>query len=87
MSKKLDMKRENTLKELLRERNISQQELADRMGVKQPMISQWCRTNSDPRASTLIRLARELDVSLKVLMSYLGEDTTGIPDDMGGDEN
>jgi transcriptional regulator with XRE-family HTH domain len=82
MSKRLDMKRENKLKELLKERNISQQELASRMGVKQPMISQWCRPKSDPRASTLIRLARELDVSLKVLMNYLGEDTEGIPDDL-----
>lgn len=81
------MKRENKLNELLKERNLTQQQLADRLGVKQPMISQWCRPNSDPRGSTLIRLAKELNVSLKSLMSYLGEDTTGIPDDCGGDDN
>ena len=76
------MKGENKLNDLLKQQKLTQQQLADRMGVKQPMISQWCRDLSNPRGSTLIRLARELNVSLKVLMAHLGEDVSGIPDDV-----
>jgi transcriptional regulator with XRE-family HTH domain len=81
------MKAENRLNELLKQRNLTQQQLADLMGVKQPMIAKWCKSNSDPKSSTLIKLARVLDVSLKDLMNYLGEDVTGIRDDcIGGEE-
>jgi transcriptional regulator with XRE-family HTH domain len=83
------MKAENKLNELLKERNLTQQQLADRLGVTQPLIAKWCKANSDPKGSTLIRLATELNVSLKRLMTYLGEDVTGIPDDCdrSADEN
>jgi len=81
------MKGENRLNELLKERNLTQQQLADRMGVKQPVVAKWCRSNSDPKTSTLVRLARELGVSFRELIHYLGEDVTGIPDDCDRDLN
>ena len=81
------MKSENKLNELLKERNLTQQQLADRLGVKQPVVAQWCSSQSNPKASTLVRLARELQISLRMLFRYLGEDVTGIPDDCIGGES
>jgi transcriptional regulator with XRE-family HTH domain len=46
------MKAENKLNELLKERNLTQQQLADRLGVTQPLIAKWCKANSDPKGST-----------------------------------
>lgn len=75
-----------TLKDLIKEANLTYQQLGDRLGVSRSMISQWNSQGADLRTSTLIRLARELNVSLKILVSSIGQDTTGIPDDLGGDE-
>ena len=82
------MKKENKLNELLKERNLTQQQLADRLGVKQPVVAEWCSSQSNPKASTLVRLARELQISLRMLFYYLGNDLDGIPDDcIGGKED
>ncbi len=81
------MKGENKLKQLLAERNLSQKQLAERMGVTQPLVAKWCKPNSDPKTSTLVRIAKELNVSLRKLIENLGEDVSGIPDDcIGGEE-
>jgi transcriptional regulator with XRE-family HTH domain len=70
-----------TLKDLIKEANLTYQQLGDRLGVSRSMISQWNSQGTDLRTSTLIKLARELNVSLKVLVHSIGQDTTGIPDD------
>jgi transcriptional regulator with XRE-family HTH domain len=78
-----------TLKDLIKDANLTYQQLGDRLGVSRSMISQWNSQGADLRTSTLIRLARELNVSLKVLVHSIGQDTTGIPDDglEGHDKN
>jgi transcriptional regulator with XRE-family HTH domain len=76
-----------TLKDLIREANLTYQQLGDRLGVTRSMISQWNSQGTDLRTSTLIRLAKELNVSLKTLAESIGQDTTGIPDDLGGKDN
>jgi transcriptional regulator with XRE-family HTH domain len=76
------------LKDLIREANLTYQQLGDRLGVSRSMISQWNSQGADLRTSTLLRLARELNVSLKVLVHSIGQDIDGIPDDcIGGTED
>lgn len=75
------------MKDLIKEANLTYQQLGDRLGVSRSMISQWNSQGADLRTSTLIRLARELNVSLKTLVSSIGQDTTGIPDDSGGEDS
>jgi plasmid maintenance system antidote protein VapI len=76
-----------TLKEIVEQSGLTHQQLADLLGVKQPRISVMLKPGQDLRMSTSIKLAKALNVSLKTLAESIGQDTTGIPDDMGGDEN
>ena len=46
--------------------NISQKEVAERMGVKQPTVSGFENEGSDPRLSTIQRYARAVDSRLKI---------------------
>jgi transcriptional regulator with XRE-family HTH domain len=46
------------------ELGLSQKELADRMGITQPAISQFESFNANPRIMTLLAYAHALDASL-----------------------
>lgn len=46
------------------ELGLSQKDLADRMGITQPAISQFESFNANPRIMTLLAYAYALDVSL-----------------------
>ncbi|MFL6162712.1 MAG: helix-turn-helix domain-containing protein [Jatrophihabitantaceae bacterium] len=48
------------------ELGISQREVARRMGVRQPTVSQFENESSDPRISTLQRYARALNARVRV---------------------
>ena len=50
--------------EARRARGWSQRELASRAGVQQPVLARLERGDTDPRASTLLKLARALDLQL-----------------------
>lgn len=50
-------------------RNLSQQELAQKAGVRQPMVSKIERAKHDPQCETLDRLAEALDVSAAELLT------------------
>ena len=46
------------------EKNLTQQELADKIGVTEKAISRWETKRGTPDISLLIPLARELDISV-----------------------
>lgn len=57
-----------TLKRIMEERNMSQSELAEAMGMKKSNVSVMCNNDSNPRESTLKRLAAVLGVSVDDLL-------------------
>ena len=52
--------------------NLSQQDLAKRLGVKNSTIKSWENDNSEPRANRLSMLAGLLNVSITLLISAEG---------------
>ena len=68
--------------------NLSQQDLADRLGVKDSTIKSWENDNSEPRANRLSILAGLLNVSITWLISAEGSGVEGpeksseMPDDL-----
>ena len=68
--------------------NLSQQDLAKRLGVKNSTIKSWENDNSEPRANRLSMLAGLLNVSITWLISAEGsgiEDSgksLEVPDDL-----
>ncbi|MGV0787669.1 helix-turn-helix transcriptional regulator [Mycolicibacterium sp. XJ2] len=53
-----------------KQRRLTQVQLADRMGVRQPTISGFEKEPSDPKLSTLQRYARALDIRLRVVLDH-----------------
>lgn len=75
-----------TLKQIVIESGLTHQQIADRLGVKQPRISAILN-GSDLKVSTAIKLSAVFNISLKTLAASLGQDVSGVPDDdRGGDE-
>lgn len=58
----------NRIKELRKERDISQSNLAKAIGVSQKAIDYWERGVNEPKASYLIKLADFFDISLDYLL-------------------
>lgn len=50
--------------------NLSQVELASKLGVSQPLISKWFSGKVIPRPETIKRLANATGTSYKELVSY-----------------
>ena len=61
------MTRKPTVKQFMKVANITQKQLAERLGVGQSTISQFLNPTSNPRLSTLRKLSKELGVSLETL--------------------
>jgi transcriptional regulator with XRE-family HTH domain len=75
-----------TLKQIVIESGLTHQQIADRLGVKQPRISAILN-GSDLKVSTAIKLSAVFNISLKTLAASLGQDVSSVPDDdRGGDE-
>lgn len=56
------------IKELRKERNISQTALAASIGVSQKAIDYWERSVNEPKASYIVKLADFFDVSADFLL-------------------
>jgi len=56
------------LTSIRRDRNISQSEVANRMGVRQPTVSGFEKASSDPKLSTLQRYARAVDARIRFVV-------------------
>jgi len=53
-------------------RGLSQQDVADRLGLKDPLISRWENSFSRPDLKHAARLARIYGVTMDELFGYLG---------------
>lgn len=56
------------IKELRMERDLSQQKLAEAIGVSQKAIDYWERSVNEPKASYIVRLADFFEVSCDYLL-------------------
>lgn len=54
--------------------NLTQEQLAARMGVAQPSISAWECGEALPTMETLLILLQELDITLKELLALRDDD-------------
>ena len=63
--------------EILRQRRLAlrltQEQLAQRLGVSAPAVNKWERNNSYPDITLLPQLARLLEVDLNTLLSFQEE--------------
>lgn len=58
----------NRLKELLKENGISQQTLAQSIGVSQRAVSKWINNQAEPTERSIVNCARYFDVSTDYLL-------------------
>ena len=59
---------QNALAEALKQRTITQEELAKRIGVNQSMISHYITGRSMPALDTLSRICTELDLDANEIL-------------------
>lgn len=52
-----------------KEKNMTQEEMANRLGVTAPAVNKWENGNSYPDIMMLVPIARLLDISLDTLLS------------------
>jgi transcriptional regulator with XRE-family HTH domain len=76
-----------TLKELIKEANLTYRSLAAKMGTSPDQIVAWNKGDSYPSLPYLVSLSRNLNVPLKTLIGSLGVDVSDLPDDLGGEAN
>ena len=60
--------REMNIKQLREQRGMTQEELANRLGVKYPAVSKWERGMAYPSMNTVIKMADLFQVSLDVVL-------------------
>lgn len=56
-----------------KEKNMTQEDMAERLGVTAPAVNKWERGNSYPDIMLLAPIARLLDISLDTLLSFQAE--------------
>lgn len=64
----------NRLAELRKNKGLSQEELADKLGVSRQAVSKWERGEASPDTDNLIELARIYDISLDELVGLSNND-------------
>ena len=60
--------REMNIKQLREQRGMTQEELANRLGVKYPAVSKWERGMAYPSMNTVIKMAELFQVSMDVVL-------------------
>jgi transcriptional regulator with XRE-family HTH domain len=64
----------NFIEKYIRDSGISQSELARRLGVSQPTVSDWISGKKTPSGDKVLLLSREMGISVeRVLKSLYGE--------------
>lgn len=63
------------VREQLKARKVSQAELAEAIGTSQQVVSRWLESNTPPKSTYLLRLARYFDLPV----DYLIDDAQGEP--------
>ena len=62
-----------TIRKYRKEKNMTQEQMAERLGVTAPAVNKWEKGNSLPDIMLLSPVARLLGISLDVLLSYQEE--------------
>ena len=57
------------INEVLKERNVLQKELAEKLGVSKVTVSYWCNNQTIPSLETLGQIARILKVKISDLIN------------------
>ena len=70
------------LREIRKQRNITQEELAELLGVSRQAISKWESGNGYPETEKLIEISRQLNISL----DYLLNDASNVAEKENGEE-
>jgi transcriptional regulator with XRE-family HTH domain len=70
-----------TLKDLIKEAQLTYRSLAAKIGTSHDQIVAWNKGDSYPSLPYLVSLSRNLNVPLKALISSLGVDVSDLPDD------
>ncbi len=65
----------NILKTLLKEKHISQSELANKIGYSQRAVSKWVNNQTEPTETAIKKCAKFFDVSADYLLGL--EDESG----------
>lgn len=81
MNKTINTNDIKTLKNLLLEKQITQEALARKLDVSNNSVNAWVTGRSIPRFDNVCQMANELEVSLKTLAKSLGLDVSRIPSD------
>lgn len=68
----------NRLLQLRKENNLSQEELARKLGISRQAVSKWERAEASPDTDNLIGLARLYNVSIDELLKTDDEDTISL---------
>lgn len=63
----------NRLKELLKERGISQETLAKNIGVSQRAVSKWVNNQAEPTESSIVKCAKYFEVSADFILGLKEE--------------
>ncbi|MDE7257150.1 MAG: helix-turn-helix domain-containing protein [Clostridia bacterium] len=63
----------NRLKELLKERGISQETLAKNIGVSQRAVSKWINHQAEPTESSIVNCAVYFEVSADYILGLKDE--------------
>ncbi len=71
------MRLSENIKRLRLEKNLTQEQLAEKLGVSAQAVSKWETSDTYPDGTLLVPLARELDVSLDTLF---GNDSVSMAD-------
>lgn len=58
------------IREYRKKKNITQEEMANRLGVTAPAVNKWENGNSQPDIMLLAPIARLLDITLNTLLSF-----------------
>jgi transcriptional regulator with XRE-family HTH domain len=64
----------NFIEKYLTEAGISQSELARRLGVSQPTVSDWIAEKKRPSGDKVLALAKEMGISVERVLKYLYEE-------------
>ena len=58
------------LKELLRDNNISQKQLADKLKTSQPTVNRWIKGENEPNLKTLMLICEILNTTPNYILGY-----------------
>lgn len=72
----------NKVRELLKDRKLSQADLAEALGTNQQQVSRWLEGNNPPKWDYLLRMARFFDVTTDYLLGHeVAHPAPALPED------